>query len=77
MADVGHHNGASALRRCENTSGIWRWFVQDFSKQEKHVLAVESRKAPPTYGSEAKQQIINQLHARMLAAEQASAQAFA
>lgn len=61
-----------ALRHCEHTSGIWRWFMQDFSKEEKRVLAVESRKAPPKYGSEAKQQIINRLHARMLAAEQAS-----
>lgn len=51
--------------------------MQDFSKQEKRVLAVESRKAPPKYGSEAKQQIVNHLHARMLAAEQASAHIFA
>ena len=50
--------------------------MQDFSQQEKRVLAVESRKAPPKHGSEAKQQIINQLHARMLAAEQASAHTF-
>ena len=47
--------------------------LQDFSKEEKQNLAVESRKAPPKYGSEAKQQIINNLHARMLAAQQASA----
>lgn len=46
--------------------------LQDFSKEEKRNLAVESRKAPPKYGSEAKQQIINNLHARMLAAQQAS-----
>lgn len=44
--------------------------VQDFSKDEKRALAIESRTAPPKYGSEAKQQIINGLHARMLAAEQ-------
>lgn len=65
------------LRHCQDTSGIWRCFMQDFSKQEKRVLAVESRKAPPKYGSEAKQQIINHLHARMLAVEQASAHIFA
>ena len=41
--------------------------MQDFSKEEKRALAVESRLAPPKYGSEAKQQIINSLHARMLA----------
>lgn len=44
--------------------------LQDFSKEEKRVLAIESRKAPPKYGSEAKQQIINGLHARMLACGQ-------
>ncbi len=73
MADARHQNGHFALRCCERTNGIWCCFMQDFSKQEKRVLAVESRKAPPKYGSEAKQQIINHLHARMLAAEQASA----
>ncbi|KAL0041992.1 hypothetical protein WJX77_000137 [Trebouxia sp. C0004] len=54
------------------TSGHGAIGSLDFSKQEKRVLAVESRKAPVKYGSEAKQQIINHLHARMLAAEQAS-----
>lgn len=44
--------------------------LQDFSKDEKRALALESRKGPPKYGSEAKQHIINGLHARMLAAEQ-------
>ena len=54
-----------------------RWHVklrychaQDFSKDEKRNLALQSRKAPPKYGSEAKQHIINSLHARMLAAQQ-------
>ncbi|KAA6429421.1 MAG: ubiquitin-conjugating enzyme E2 32-like [Trebouxia sp. A1-2] len=39
------------------TSGHGAIGSLDFSKQEKRVLAVESRKAPPKYGSEAKQQI--------------------
>ena len=43
--------------------------MQDFSKEEKRARAAESRKAPPKYGTEAKQQIINSLHARMLAAD--------
>lgn len=48
--------------------------LQDFSKQEKRALAIESRKAPPKYGSDPKQQIINDLHARMLAKEQVALQ---
>lgn len=44
--------------------------LQDFSKEEKRALALESRKGPPKNGSEAKQKIINGLHARMLACEQ-------
>ncbi|KAL3163216.1 Ubiquitin-conjugating enzyme E2 32 [Trebouxia sp. C0010 RCD-2024] len=52
------------------TSGQGAIGSLDFSKEEKRVLAIESRKAPPKYGSEAKQQIINGLHARMLACGQ-------
>ena len=48
--------------------------LQDFSKDEKRALAIESRKAPPKYGSDAKQQIISGLHARMLATEQVVSQ---
>ena len=43
--------------------------MQDFSKDEKRALAIESRRGPPKFGTESKQQIINSLHARMLAAE--------
>lgn len=50
------------------------WLLQDFSKEEKRALAIQSRKAPPKYGSEAKQQIIDGLHARMLASEQVALQ---
>ncbi|KAL3131774.1 hypothetical protein ABBQ38_007491 [Trebouxia sp. C0009 RCD-2024] len=52
------------------TSGQGAIGSLDFSKEEKRILAIESRKAPPKYGSEAKQQIINGLHARMLAGGQ-------
>ncbi len=44
--------------------------MQDFTKDEKRALAIESCKAPPKYGSESKQQIVNSLHARMLAASE-------
>lgn len=43
--------------------------MQDFTKDERRALAQQSRRAPPTHGSEAKQSIINSLHMRMLAAD--------
>lgn len=46
--------------------------MQDFTKDEKRALAQQSRRAPPTHGSEAKQSIINSLHMRMLAADKVS-----
>lgn len=46
--------------------------LQDFTKDERRALALQSRKAPPTHGSEAKQSIINSLHMRMLAADKVS-----
>lgn len=43
--------------------------VQDFTQDERRALAQQSRRAPPTFGSDAKQSIINDLHMRMLAAD--------
>ena len=67
------HDIVHVLNCCKLQSCIV-WSLQDFSKEEKHALAIQSRKAPPKYGSEAKQQIIDGLHARMLASEQVALQ---
>lgn len=38
----------------------------DYTKEERRVLAIKSREAPPKYGSPERQQIINQIHQQML-----------
>lgn len=51
------------------TSGRGAIGSLDFTKDERRALAQQSRRAPPTFGSDAKQSIINDLHMRMLAAD--------
>ena len=45
--------------------------LQDYTKEERAGMAAKSREQPPQFGNSERQAVTNEIHAAMLAAEEA------